>query len=123
MEKHVGWGKNRGKGRPGGRSGWITQSRAAAVLLSVLFGSGCALDEPEWAPLMYLQAEIADGMAETYCNVRRLFSPANPASAFAAQADPKLIELARRDAQRACLKGLEADTEERARRLPGRNNI
>ena len=98
-------------------------TRVAAVLLSVLLFSGCAHDETEWAPLMYLQAEIADGLAETYCNVQRLFSLNNPASDFAAQADPKLMELARRDAQRACLKGLVADTEERARRLPGRNNI
>ena len=120
MEKHVSWGKHRGKGRP-------AATRAAAVLFLVLFGSGCAHDEPDWAqdwaPLMYLHAEIADGLAETYCNVQRLFSPNNPVSDFAAQADPELMELARRDAQRACLKGLEADTEERARRLPGRNNI
>ncbi len=72
---------------------------------------------------MYLQAEIADGLASTYCSVRRLFSPSDPSSDFAAKADPKLIALAQRDAQRACLKGLEAKTEERARRLPGRNNI
>lgn len=72
---------------------------------------------------MYLQAEIADGLAETYCSVRRLFSRDSPSSDFAAQADPELMELARRDAQRACLKGLESDAEERARRMPGRNNI
>ncbi len=72
---------------------------------------------------MYLQAEIADGLAETYCSVRRLFIGNSPTSDFAAQADPELMELARRDAQRACLKGLETDAEERARRMPGRNNI
>jgi hypothetical protein len=104
------------RAKPGG-------ARMAAVLLSVLLGSGCAQDEPEWAPLMYLQAEIADGLAETYCSVRRLFSLDSPSSDFAAQADPELMELARRDAQYACLKGLETDAEERARRLPGRNNI
>ena len=117
------WGKLSRRGRLGAHGGRSAATRAATVLLSGLFVSGCAHDEPEWAPVMYLQAEIADGLAETYCNVQRLFSLNNPASDFAAQADPELMELARGDAQRACLKGLEADTEERARRLPGRNNI
>jgi hypothetical protein len=96
--------------------------RVAAVILAVLM-PGCAHDDDQWAPLMYLQAEIADGLAETYCSVRRLFSSDLPSSEFAAHADPELIALAKRDAHRACLRRLEADSEERARRLPGRNNL
>ncbi len=97
--------------------------RMAAVPVAALMSVGCADFEEEWAPLMYLQAEIADGLAETYCSVRRLFNSDLPSSEFAARADPKLIALAQRDALRACLKSLEAKTEDRARRLPGRNNI
>ena len=95
----------------------------ATILIAAQISTGCVEYEEEWQPLMYLQAEIADGVAETYCSVRRLFSSSTVSSDFAAQADPELIEMARRDAERACLKGLEADTEDRARRLPGRNNI
>ena len=97
--------------------------RVAVIFMAVLL-PGCAHDDEEqWAPLMYLQAEIADGLAETYCSVRRLFGSDLPSSEFAARADPELIALAKRDAHRACLRRLEAATEERARRLPGRNNL
>ena len=119
----MGWGKRSRRGGPNSLWQKSAATRAASVLISALLVSGCAHDEPEWAPLMYLQAEIADGLADTYCSVRRLFNQNSPSSDFAAQADPELMELARRDAQRACLKGLETDAEERARRMPGRNNI
>ncbi len=117
------WAKLSRRSGPSWRWQESAATRAVSVLFSALLVSGCAHDEPEWAPLMYLQAEIADGLADTYCSVRRLFNQNSPSSDFAAQADPELMELARRDAQRACLKGLETDAEERARRMPGRNNI
>ena len=117
------WAKLSRRSGPSLRWQESAATRAVSVLFSALLVSGCAHDEPEWAPLMYLQAEIADGLADTYCSVRRSFNLNSPSSDFAAQADPELMELARRDAQRACLKGLESDAEERARRMPGRNNI
>lgn len=117
--------KTRGQGARTLRHRWTT-ARTGAVAIMGLIGlitPGCADVENEWLPLMHLQAEIADGLADTYCSVRRLISPGGQSSDFADRADPELIELARRDAYRACLKGLEANAEERARRLPGRNNI
>lgn len=120
---HIVWGNGTAARGPRHRRWPPAFKPLAAALVAAQIAVGCAEYEHEWQPLMYLHAEIADGLAETYCSVRLLFSPASQSSEFAARADPKLLELARRDARRACLKGLEARGEERARRLPGRNNI
>ncbi len=119
----MGRGKSTSEKGPRLRRGSSASKSLAAVFIAAQFTSGCAEFEPEWAPLMYLQAEIADGLASTYCGVKRLFGSGLASSEFAERADPELLEKARRDAERACLRSLEVKTEERARRLPGRNNL
>lgn len=84
-----------------------------AVAVAVPALAGCACDDAGWKAVVAVNAEAAPLEAAPNCDFGDLDRLSETSAALAGRADPKLLEIARLEAERDCYKA----AEEKARRL------
>jgi hypothetical protein len=86
-------------GRPQTRHGRL----AGLVVLAALPVAGCACSEAGWESYAYREAAAAE--SEDECAVESLSRRSKSSAEIAESADPRLLDEARREAKRACMRG------------------
>jgi hypothetical protein len=87
------------------RSPLFTWSFVAVVTLASLTAAGCACDGDDWTADV---AEVATIENAPNCDFGGLDQRSKASAALAERADPRLLEVARLEAERDCYKAAEA---------------
>jgi hypothetical protein len=84
-----------------------------AIALATLPLAGCACDEAAWKADIAGDAEAATLDAAPNCDFDSLDRRSKASAALAERADPRLLEIARLEAERDCYKAAEARARKR----------